>query len=225
MSGINQDAANRANPNSLADLFRKLGLGDLLRGQMNQVQRHLDPAAPNAYGIASTEQVVLPNTGKANTIIRAVSRAGTSLGALTIDGYTATAPSAGHIGISPNGDLMFAPSADTTDVDVTYVAERGDVVELFLPVASDALVIPASLTARGVVYLLEAESLAGGLVAKMHVLLPSDSKPATTKANVNVAHSQVLFAVADAVTRARVLLLVATAQDLNTVLSATDDLI
>jgi hypothetical protein len=226
MSNTMQEAANAANPNSLADFFRKAGLGDLLRAQMVQTLRHQDPVAAVAPGIASTERITLENTGKAGVILRATSRAGTSKGELTIDGYTATAPAAGHIGISPNGDLMFAPTADVTDVDVTYVAQRGDVVELTMnATAADTITLPTALTDRGVVYLLEAESLAGGLTGELHVLLPSDAKPATTKALLNVAHGAVLFAVADAVTRARIVLLIATDKDLNTLLSADRTLV
>jgi hypothetical protein len=220
--GTQQDAANAANLGSIADLFRKLGLGDLLRGQMVQVLRKQNPVASAAPGIASSEMISLPNTGKAAVISRATSRAGTTKGEFTIDGYTETAPAAGHIGISPNGDLMFAPTADTTDVDVTFLPARGDVVELTLNVSgtADTFDIPAALTARGVVYLLAAESLVGTLTGQMHILLPSDSKPATGKALLKVAHDKVLFAVADAVTRATLTLLIATDKDLNTILSA-----
>lgn len=225
-TNTNQDAANSSNLGILADLFRKLGLGDLLRGQLPQVLRHQDPVASAAPGIAASERIALPNTGKACKIERCTSRAGTTTGEFTIDGYTQTAPAAGHVGISPNGDLMFAPSADTTNVDITYIAERGDVVELTLNItATDEISLPTSLTDRGVVLLAEAESLAGTLTGELHILLPTNSNPATGKAVLNIAKGKVLFAAADAVTRARLVLVVATSKDLNSVLSEARNLL
>lgn len=220
MSDTNQDAFNRVNDGNAGDILRKIQLGDFLRGQVPQVRHGLVPVTGGSYDPGSSAVVVLPDTGKANTILRATSRAGTSTGELTNDGYTQTVPSAAHIAIDPCGNLMFASTTDVTSVDVSYIPERGDVLELVLPVASNEIDFGASITAQFPILLLEAESLAGTLTGKLHVLAPTNSNPATTKAVLNLAKTKVLFASADAVTRARVKILVQTAAGLNSILDA-----
>jgi hypothetical protein len=73
---------------------------------------------------------------------------------------------------------------------------------------------------RGVVLLMEAESLAGTLVAKMHVIKEAAGAPATTLARLDLAKLNVQFAVADAVTSARVKLAVVSAIDVDALLEA-----
>ena len=216
----NQDMLNRADPNTIADMFRALELGDVMRAQLVQSLRAQDPVAAPASGIASTEAIVLAQSGKANTIMNAYSRAGTSTGALVVDGFTDTAPSAGHIGISPNGDLMFAPSSDTTNVDVTYLPERGDVVTYTGPVVTNALALPASMTTAGVVLLIDADALAGTSTGEKHIVLPSGSAASAGQARLDVAKANVEFASDDAVTRATVVLLIGASEGLNAFLDA-----
>lgn len=210
---INQDSCNAVNGNCAPDILRRLPLGDFLRGQTYQIRRHEDPATVGAYGVTATEVIDLPDTGRVASIVRATSRAGTSTGELVNDGYTGTAPGAGHIGISPDGNLMFAPSADVTNVDVYYLPERGEVVELTLPVATNAATLPASVTDAGVVLLLEAEALEGGVTGTKRIQLPSGSAATALMARFDLAKDSVKFAGADAVTRCRVKLLIAVDRD------------
>jgi len=204
---------NRAPIGALPDMFRVLALGDFLAGNVPQFLRHQDPVAVGGYGVASTEMVSLDYYSRASSIQRATSRAGTSTGDLTVDGYSGTAPAAAHIGISPDGNLMFAPSSDVTNVDVYYTPERGVPVELVRPVSSNAIALPSSITDLGAVLLMEAESLEGTLTGLLRVQLPSGSAASSGCARFDLAKANVKFAAANAVTRARVLLLVSVSSD------------
>lgn len=222
----NQDALNRANPQGLASLFQMLGLGDLLRAQLAQFRRAVnqDTNGPNAGNLATLDALALPDTGKASVVLRATVRAGGVTGELTPVAYGVT-PGTGEIAVAPNGNVVTLAADAITDVDVEYVPERGDVVESFFPVVADVLTIPASITARHVVLLEEVEALSGTATGVKIVLVPGAGAPAAGQARLNVAKSTVSFAAADAVTRARVKLLVAATKDLNTVLDRADDVV
>jgi hypothetical protein len=219
-----RELLNKANPNILADLFRDLGIADLFLGQSNQHLRNLDPdvAGANPYDLSTEDTIVLPDNAKASRILRCTVRAGGATGEFTEKAGYGTTPTTGTVGVTPNGNIAFIATDAVTDADVSYVSERGDVLELTLPVVSGTgvLALPDSVVEQGVILLLEAESLAGTLVSKMIVLVPSNSAPATTKALLTIPKHQVLFAVADAVTRARVKLLLCPAKDLQNVLGA-----
>jgi hypothetical protein len=76
------------------------------------------------------------------------------------------------------------------------------------------------------VNLLEAESLAGTLKAKMIILVPvASSAPATTKAVYKTDGSAVLFATADAVTSCRLKLAIACATNVDALLTNAQNFI
>jgi hypothetical protein len=221
--GTARNAFDKADPNTLADLFRQIALGSLLQGQLTQVRRGVSPHALgiSSYTPATVDALHLPDTGRACVIHRATVR---GVGELTIDAF-GTTPSTGHIAVAPNGDIVTLTSDNYADLDVVYTPERGDVVEIYMPVASNAIVIPTSITARKVVLLLEAESLEGTLVSKLKVLVPSDTNSTSGAACLNLARSSVVFASANAITRARVKFLVRAKEDLCTVLEANSSVI
>lgn len=211
---------DKANPNEICDLFRKIGLGSVLQGQLPQVRRNvnMNTAAVDPYQLATVQTLKLPDTGKAVSIVRAYCRttgsAGT--GALTVAAYGAT-PTTGQIAVAPNGDIVTVATDQMTNIDVTYLPERCDVVELTLPVVSHILTIPTNFVTQGVVLLTEVESMVGTLTGKLKILVPSTA-PATGYANLSVAKNTVLFATADAVTSARVKLAIVTSNPLATAL-------
>lgn len=209
-----------ATNNTLPEHMKTIAFAQVMRGQINQVLRKKDPAVSSYASVNTVETIVLADDAKAHKLHRAYSRAGTVTGELTVVA-PGTTPSSGEISIQPNGDVMVLAADAITSLDVTFVPERGDVVELNnWPVVSNAIALPASITTPGVVLLLEAESLAGTLTGKLRVLAPSGSAAATTQARLDVAKTNVKFAPADAVTKARVKLLVCAAVDLDTVLEA-----
>lgn len=222
---VKKDGTQRAqidlvNPNTLADNLRRIGLGSLLQGQIPQVRRKTNPdaAGSGSYNLATVDALPLPDGGKAAAILRATVRAGGVTGELAPVAYGAT-PTTGQIAVAPNGNIVTLAADAVTDMDVVYVPERGDVIESVFPVVTNAIALPATLTSRGVVLLLEAESLEGTLVSKLVIRVPGTT-PTTGQAALNVAKSSVAFAAADAVTRARVKLLVLAAEDLCTVLES-----
>lgn len=215
-----KEALAGATNNTLPEHLKTIAFAAVMRGQINQVVRKKDPATSSYAPGATVETIVLADDAKANAVTRAYSRAGTVTGELTVVA-PGTTPATGEISVQPNGDIMVLAADAITSLDITYVPERGDVVELNnWPVASNAIALPAWVTSKGVVLLLEAESLEGTLTGKLHVLVPSGSAAATTQARLNVAKTSVKFAPADAVTKARVKLLVCAAVDLDTVLEA-----
>ncbi len=214
-----KDQIDAANPNTLADLMRKIQLGQVLRGQLPQVLRKQNPAA-DAAQLATLESLVLPNDAKATSILRATVRAGGVTGELAVQAY-GTTPSTGQIAVAPNGDIAVLAADAITDMDVVYLPERGDVVTVTADVATGVLTIPAPYVSRGVIALLDANATVGTVTGRKKILVPAAGLPATTKAQLNLAKSTVSFNNAtDAVTKASVTLLLAAAIDLDTTLEA-----
>lgn len=225
MSETIKDSINRADPNTLADALRKLGFGSLVRALPTYLRKQ--GVAASTYASATA----LVPTGQATdapaaSIVAAYARAGAGTpGSLVNDGVTSTAPAAGHIAISPNGQIVTAAADVWTDLDVSYIPEKGDVVEYTGDVVpgTGVMALPANLTSRGVVTLLESEALTGTVTGKKIVIEPAAAAVAATKSALKTNKAQVWFAIADAVSTARVKLLVVSSIDVNAVLESTND--
>jgi hypothetical protein len=220
-----RQALNRAQPGSIGSMLRTLAFGDVMRMSLPvalRAQHPLGVGAANPYVVQTgANSLALPEDAKALNIVRAWARAGTGTpAALTIDADAATAPAAGHCKVSPNGDLLFNSTDAWTSVDVTYQPEKADVIELTLPVVTGTLTIPTQLGPA--VRLIEAESLVGTHTGKFAITAPAAGPNATTlTARLDNALLTVLFDNADdAVTSARVKLLMAAAVDVNALLEA-----
>jgi hypothetical protein len=216
----NTEALNLAAKDQLADHMRQLALGFILRGQIPQVLRRRDPAA-SSYNLATLEAIALPATAKAASIIRATSIAGTVTGELTPQVY-GTTPATTQIAVAPNGDIVVLAADAITSLDITYLPERGDVYEVTLPVASNVLTIPTAVSgsAQGVVLLAECEAMVGTSTGKKIVLVPGAGAPAAGQCRLNIAKTTVTFPAADAVTSARIKLVLCAAVNLDTLLEA-----
>jgi hypothetical protein len=216
-----KDVLDGASPGSLPEVARALKLGSFLRA-MPTFLRHKTPAADPSQ-LSTILSLNRPHDARAASIFRAKARAGTSATAteLAVQAYGAT-PTTGQIAVAPNGDIALLGTDAWTDVDVEYQPTYGDVVALTLPVVTNAMAIPAALTARGVIYLLDATSNVGTLTGAMKILVPSASTAATGQARLDLAAANVKFASADAVTNATVHLLVAAAVDIDALLESTD---
>jgi len=227
--GTTRAAADRANPDTLADFARLIALGSLLQGQVNQVRRKvdMDAAGTNPNNLATLDALDLPASGKACSIVRATVRAGGVTGELTPVAY-GTTPATTQIAVGPNGDIVTLAADAITDMDVVYVPERGDVIETVFPVTSDAIdlaVIAPAIPARGIVLLADVEALEGTATGRKIVLAPGAGAPAAGQARLDVAKDTITFAAADAVTRARVVLVVTAAEQLTDVLESNSQLI
>lgn len=213
-------ALNRAQVGSISAMLKTIAFGDFVRSAQTYLRAKgvLAAGTANPYVVQSgANSIALPEDAKALNLIKVYARAGTgTAGLLTIDVDAATAPAAGHVKISPNGDVLFNSTDAWTSVDVVYEPEKGDVVETTLAVASNSLTIP---TAYGpVVRLLEAEALVGTNTGKFAIAANAASNGTTLTANLDLAMKNVLFNSANAVTSARVKLLVASAVDVDALL-------
>lgn len=226
---------DRANPNDLADLLRSIAIGSVLLGQVNQAYRLQNFSVAEASSLATLGIVKLPDNAKAAVIHSAYARAGgTTLGPLTIVGAGVT-PTTTQIAITPSGDLACLLSDAYTSVDVIFTPERGDSNAIdkngepnanngnVFPVVSNVLTLPSALTARGVVLLTEASGLTATATGRKIVLAPGAGAPSAGQCRLNLAKTTITFASADAVTRARVKLLMCAAQDLAVQLTKTAD--
>lgn len=215
-----KEALAGATNNTLPEHLKKVGFAAVVRGQINQVVRKKVPEASDHAPGATVETIVLADDARATAILRAQSRAGTVTGTLT-PVAPGTTPGTGEISVQPDGNIMVLAADAITSIDVTYAPERGDVVELpEYPVVSDVLTLPARFTTPGVVLLLEAEATEGTLTGDFRILTPAASAPASGACKLNVAKTTVTFAAADAVTKARLKLLVCADVDLDTELEA-----
>jgi hypothetical protein len=233
-----KNSFDTAKPETIADLFRIIALGDVLRDQLPQVLRKQLPVSDPAQ-LGTLQSFGCPAKGApAASILRARAWRGTTTPAeLTIEAYGAT-PGSGQIAVAPNGDIVVLAADAWLDVDVTYMPERGDVVVLPpLPVATGLLTLPKTvLDASGnrmAILLLSAVVTAvssGTALGAKNVLVPAGTigataLPATGKAQMTLDGLGVQFNNAtDHVSQAQVTLFVVSANDLDTLLESASNI-
>lgn len=216
-----KDVLNKSNPNSLADLLQgKFHIGDILRW-LPVALRRKSASAAGPYNLAT----VAPVTGQdvaapASEVTSAYARAGGVTGPLTVVA-AGTTPATGQIAVAPNGAIVTLLADAITDLDVNYQVEAGDVLEREFQVVSDAIALPTDITTKGCVLLMEVEATAGTATGKKIILVPGAGAPAAGQARLNVAKTTITFAAADAVTKARVKMLITAATDVNALLQET----
>lgn len=214
MAETNQQAFNRSDLNTLADLLRKFGFGDILAALPTFLRRSATAAVP--YSGPSPK--VSTQNSPALAITAAYARAGAgAVGALAV--VTAVPPAAGQISIAPNGDIITAAADAWTSVDVAFQPDKGDIIELTTDVIANVLALPQNVLNAGAVRLLEAEALVGGSTGKKFCEAIG-AAPGAGEASLNTALTQVSFNAGDAVTSARVKLLVCSAKDVSALLAS-----
>jgi hypothetical protein len=221
-----KDMLNKANPQELADFLRYCKLGDMVRSLPVKLVKQVPVAgAASNYNLSTIDVVTLPTDAKAAFILRATGRAGTTVDEYTPQAFGAT-PATTQCAVTPCGDIGLNRSTDAvTDLDILYVPEQGEVVEIELAVTTGVLTLPSSWTSRGVLMLLEAEATAGTITGKKTVLVPlaggGAGLPATTKAQLTSNKTTVSFNNAtDAVSKARVKCLIGNSFGLHAALAA-----
>jgi len=209
-----------AQPNTIADAFRIVQIGSVLRALLTSLRKK-NPVAAGAspYDLATLHVVQLPDDAKAHSISRAYVRAGGVTGELAVVAPGVT-PTTGQCAVTPAGNLAFLAADAITNVDAVYQPEKYDAFEATLTVTANVLTLPPGLVARGVVSLMEAEGTLGTAAGKKIVLVPGAGAPAAGQARLNIAKSTVTFAVADAITQARVKFAVASLTDVDALLEA-----
>jgi hypothetical protein len=215
-----QQALNRADLNVLADQFRSLKIGDVLRALPTTIRRRTSAAS------ASIDPTLFAVSGQAEeargaSVVTAYARVGAGPGAALAP--VAFPPAAGQIAVAPNGDVVVLAADAWTDLDVTYLVEKGDVVEVTANVvaATGVLTLPTNITNPGAVTLIQAEALVATSTGVKEILAPGAAS-AAGEARLNLAKSTVVFAIADAVTSARVRLLINSSVDVSASLASVD---
>lgn len=178
---------NEGDPNKLGSAAQVARLGTILSGTP-QFRR----------ATLTSNAMVLPELAKAAVILSAYATAGGTPGIKTVVPGGA-APAAGQVAIGPTGNVAFF-AGEATAAEVTYIAEEGPVIEEVVPVVANVGTLLQSRAAR---ILLSAEALTGTSVGAKTVDFRG-AAAAAGEAALNAAGTGVVFAVADAVTSARV---------------------
>lgn len=201
------------NPGTYDDGDRRAAFGEVLNGGFKHI-RLIAALAASSYQLATLKAVGLPDHVRCGVIHRCNVPAGGATGEFTCDA-PGTTPLTTHVAPAPNGDIVFLGTDAPTDANVYASLIPVDTVELTLDSTSSSVFdLPATartndgtlvtLATRGVLFLMECSVLAGTTLGKKIILVPG-AAPATTKANLNVAGTQVLLNVAtDAATKIRV---------------------
>jgi hypothetical protein len=227
MSESLKQTFDRSPPNALPDAFRIIRLGQTLASDVKQTIRKANPdvAGGNPSNLATLDVLDLPDDAKAMSIVRAYARAGAGgLGEFVIAAPNAT-PAAGQVAVAPNGDIVFLAADAYTNVDVEFLAARGDVLEVTGQVVANVMTLPAAVTARGVVMLTSISSSVGGAPGPKVVLAPGAGAPAAGQCRLNSAKSTISFAGADAITKATARLVVVAEADLTSLLGSESALV
>lgn len=216
-----KQAIDRADPNTLCDHLRSLKFGSVFEALPATLRK--SGTAANAHVNVATRILSDQQDGQcAAAISSAYARAGTGTPAnLAVAAYP---PAAGQVSIAPNGKIVTNAVDAWTDVDCTYVVEKGDVVEFDIQVnpATGICVLPSSVTVPGVIKLIEATSVVGTVTGDFEVMLEGTAA-ANAQAELNTAKTQVTFLAGDAVSIAHLKLLVASAVDVAAALASTND--
>ncbi len=216
---------NRGSLSTLADALRLIKFGDVLDSLAATLRRSGTVASAGVDAgalVTAAQQADVPALG----VLSAYARSGAGA-AGPLAQAAAYPPVAGEVGVAPNGAVVTAAADAWTSVDVVYLPAKGDVVEVTVSVVpgTGVAAIPPSVAAAGMVMLLDAESLAGGFTGAAEVLEPGAGAPAAGQARLNLALTGVTFAAADAVTQARLRVLVCSAQELSAQLAGQSTLI
>lgn len=168
-------------------------------------------ATPRVITLADNAKCVQnPNGAGLGVVSPAWARAGTgTLGQLTQQ--VSQTPGAGRIAVSNTGDILLNETDAYTSVDFSYLPERYDVVNTTY-VCTPGTGVVAGLPS-GMIFILEAEVMAGGSTGAKIVDPPAASAPAAGRANLTLGKTGVFFAVADAATSVRLKLGVIPAVD------------
>jgi hypothetical protein len=225
-------ALDTATPAQLPDIFRAIGLGHILRA-LPTMRRAVVPSLAGVYPYApvAAECIALPDDAKAAVVLTAYARAGTATaGGLTVIASPNTVvlanmnPATLNVLVGPTGDLLFHGADAWTSVDVLYIPAVYDVYEATITVVASTGIGLLPTGNGEVLFMLEAEALVGTTIGKKIVDPPLATAPATAHAGLDLAKLNAQFAVADAVTSARVKYAAASLIDVDAFLTATSNI-
>lgn len=168
--------------------------------------RNVVPDAPgaNPYVIATAYSITLPDDLKCGRTFASVGgwlRAGGVVGPIANIVQANTAPGSQQSMAAPTGDLLFAPGDVPTLVDLLYIPERQDKIEATFavtPGTGAVLGLPS-----GLISIMEAEALTGGVTGKLIVQVPAASAPSTRLINLKSGKDGAFCCASDAITSVR----------------------
>lgn len=120
-----REVGNEGNPNKVGVFNQSVRIGSALK---------LGASTVGSFAVVNNE-IVLPDGMKALVVIFALATVGTSAGQKTP--VLGGSPSAGEVGITPTGDIVFNATDAVTAAEVTYTVSEGDVVDF-------SSIVPAS---------------------------------------------------------------------------------
>jgi hypothetical protein len=201
---------DRAPVGSLADAFRAIGLGDVLRA----MPVHLQGVSAGTTGACAQQlstlgTVVLPENAKAAVIHRCTVHANTGSvanGEYTIEAY-GTTPATTQVAVAPNGDIVFLGSDGVTSADIIYTPYKGDVLGQPANSKYGVQSVPLTVLSTGQALLptalqgftkllLQANVLtagSGGVTGQKIILVPAAAAVASTKAALSQDGKSVWF--------------------------------
>ncbi len=210
---------NNATPGPFESALQVMKFGNVMRAMPTWLRRINPSTGVNPYALTTIQSIELPDDAKAAFLMQGFAYTGTGTAGVMINDAWGTTPTTTlHMAITPSGDLAFLSADAWTSVDVLYVPDKYDLVEITLPVVSNAMVLPVGL--GGVTGLFECESLTGTLKAKLVILAPGGTAT-TGKCALTLDMTTVNFASANAVTSARVKFGVVAGTDVNALLEAS----
>lgn len=181
---------NKANPASIAMDLQRLAFGEVV---------NLIPKLVRAAVVG--HKLVLPEGAKAARLLSAFGVGGSNGYKLPLAVGSSTAPSAGEVTVNGAGDIVFATADAITLATVVYVAQEGEIFEDTIDVVSN---VGALLGNRSAAVLLSAQALIGTVVGA-EAPVQRGATPSTGQAAIQGASDKnIVFAGADAVTRATV---------------------
>jgi len=213
-----REQINAANPNNIADLLRAIQLGDVLRGQLPQVLRNVQPV-PDPSVDPSCHALQLPKKARTTSVMHVYARAGAGVPGKLLLGRPGMI-SSGQFAAAPNGDIATCATDAWTSVDAYYIPEPGDVFTMTSAVVDNVMIIPSTQLA---VLLLDATVTDGASPGPKVISGPDTmglwTPPQPGQACLNASKTAVVFADGEA-THATVTLLVASKADLAALLDS-----
>jgi hypothetical protein len=221
---------NASNPNVVPSMLQAMNFGDFVRAMPVPLYSQLPlAAAVDPYVVAAAQALQLPDDAKVQTILLAYARAGSgTAGPLTVDAggdsnAVNTAPAAGHVAVSANGDILFAAADAWTAVVLIVQPWKFLTFEVTMATtAANTLTLPVS--AGPILFLLEVQATVGTSIGNKIIDKPGTAV-AAGHAALNLGKTAVAFAAGDAITAARVKFGVIPTTDLSAILTAVSNII
>jgi hypothetical protein len=181
---------NEGNPNKVPAANQSARMGTAISLSTRFVR--------GVVGSVTAHVLELPETGRAAQILKAHAVAGTQTGIKTP--VPGNSPSAGQVGLTPDGKAIFQATDAVTEAEITYIPHEGSVVEETIVVTSGSGEgVP--LSDRKAIVLLEAEATVAGAVGAKNTGVAARGATASAGEATLTHEGHISFSPADTVTQ------------------------